>query len=35
LALRLLIVFGVITYFVAGSAIGAFRLSDFRKLRQR
>jgi putative peptidoglycan lipid II flippase len=33
--LGLLIGLGIVTYFGAGSAIGAFRISDFRKLRQR
>ena len=32
-ALAALITAGIISYFVAGTAIGAFRLSDFKKLR--
>ena len=32
-ALAALITVGIISYFVAGTAIGAFRLSDFKKLR--
>ncbi len=33
--LAVLISVGIVTYFATGAAIGAFRLSDFRKLRQR
>ena len=33
--LGVLIGLGVVTYFATGAAIGAFRMSDFRKLRQR
>lgn len=33
--LALLIALGIVSYFGFGTAIGAFRLSDFRKLRQR
>ena len=32
-ALAALVAVGIISYFVAGTAIGAFRLSDFKKLR--
>jgi putative peptidoglycan lipid II flippase len=35
LGLALLISLGIATYFVSGAAIGAFRLADFRRLRQR
>ncbi len=34
-ALAALIAIGIASYFGVGTAIGAFRLSDFRKLRQR
>ena len=34
-ALAALIAVGIISYFVAGTAIGAFRLSDFKKLRSQ
>jgi putative peptidoglycan lipid II flippase len=34
-ALALLITTGIVTYFGAGAAIGAFRLSDFTQLRRR
>lgn len=34
-ALFALISLGIISYFASGAAIGAFRLSDFKKLRQR
>jgi len=33
-ALAALIAMGIISYFAAGTAIGAFRLADFRKLRR-
>ena len=33
--LALLIVTGALIYYAAGTAIGAFRLSDFRNLRRR
>ena len=34
-ALALLIAAGIVSYFALGTAIGAFRLSDFRSLRRR
>jgi putative peptidoglycan lipid II flippase len=34
-ALVALIALGIVSYFAIGALIGAFRLSDFRKLRQR
>ena len=33
-ALLGLIAIGIVTYFAAGTAIGAFRLADFRTLRR-
>ncbi len=35
LALGLLISLGIVSYFATGTALGAFRLSDFRQLRRR
>jgi putative peptidoglycan lipid II flippase len=34
-ALGALIAIGIVSYFALGALIGAFKLSDFRKLRQR
>ena len=35
LALVILIALGIVTYFGTGTALGAFRLSDFTALRRR
>ena len=34
-ALAALIALGIVSYFIAGTAIGAFRMSDFKKLRRQ
>jgi putative peptidoglycan lipid II flippase len=34
-ALGILITLGIVTYFGAGTLIGAFRLADFRALRRK